>query len=174
MVLLGPIEVDTAGAHGLEGALHSERADIDVAEDDGDEEHGDQAMHDLCELHSQNVRDVEGKQQQVAGPRNGYAAANREPEDQLFSSIEATGLRVLGGDEAAALFEPDDVNLARYIVLDENRRDENQAGHEGEARKVVYVFKHFGQRAEGVVSDHRHQDELSERDIEARQAERDE
>src|ERR1700704_6472436 len=106
MVLLGPIEIHTAGAHRLEGALHSERADIDVAENDGDEEHGNQAVHDLGELHSENVRDVERKQQQIAGRCNGYATANCEPEDQLFSGIEAAGLRVLRTDEAAALFEP--------------------------------------------------------------------
>ena len=45
MVLLGPIEIDFTGPHGFEGALHAERADIDMAEDQRDEQESDDAVH---------------------------------------------------------------------------------------------------------------------------------
>ncbi len=51
-MLLGPIHVDGAFAHGLEGALHADGTDIDVAEHGGDEQHGDDGMHHLGRLHA--------------------------------------------------------------------------------------------------------------------------
>src|SRR6266849_229515 len=59
VMLLGPVVVDLAGAHGLECALHSKRADIDVTEDQGDEQNGDDAVHHLRDLHPGDVGDVE-------------------------------------------------------------------------------------------------------------------
>ena len=35
VVLASPVLVDLAGAHGIEGALHTQRADIDVRHNDG-------------------------------------------------------------------------------------------------------------------------------------------
>src|SRR3981189_3446138 len=66
VVFLGPVEIDFAGPHGLERALHSERADIDVTEDQGDEQDGDDAVHHLRDLHSGDVGAVEWEQQQKA------------------------------------------------------------------------------------------------------------
>src|ERR1700730_9868078 len=40
VMLLGPIEIDFAGPHGLERPPHSKRADIDMTEDQGDEQDG--------------------------------------------------------------------------------------------------------------------------------------
>ena len=37
-MFLGPVEIDFAGPHRFERALHSEGADIDVTEDQGDEQ----------------------------------------------------------------------------------------------------------------------------------------
>jgi hypothetical protein len=37
-MLFRPVEIDFAGSHGLERPLHPERADIDVAEDQSDEQ----------------------------------------------------------------------------------------------------------------------------------------
>jgi hypothetical protein len=65
-MLLGPIEIDFAGPHGLERALHSERADIDVTKDQGDEQDRDDAVHHLRDLHAGDVGDVEREQQQKA------------------------------------------------------------------------------------------------------------
>ena len=38
MVLLGPVEIDPAGAHGRERALHPDRPNIDVRQDHADHE----------------------------------------------------------------------------------------------------------------------------------------
>ena len=65
-MLLGPVRIDLAGPHGLEGALHSERADVNVTEDQRDEQHGDDGVHDLRDLHPEDVGDVEREQQQIA------------------------------------------------------------------------------------------------------------
>ena len=43
-MLLGPVEIDFAGAHGFECTLHPERADIDVGQDQGDEQNSDDGM----------------------------------------------------------------------------------------------------------------------------------
>ena len=59
VMLLGPVEIDFAGPHGLKGTLHSERADVDVGKDQSDEQDGDDAMHRLRDLHPGNVGNVE-------------------------------------------------------------------------------------------------------------------
>src|SRR5580704_17418624 len=99
MMLLGPVEIDAAGAHGFKHAFHPEGADVDVTEDDRDEENGNQAMHDLGELHSGNVRHVEREQQQISGYGHGCATTGSEPEDHFFSGVEAARLRALRADE---------------------------------------------------------------------------
>ena len=66
VMFLRPVVIDLAGPHRLERALHSERADIDVTEDQSDEQHGNDAVHYLRDLHSGDVGDVEREQQQIA------------------------------------------------------------------------------------------------------------
>src|SRR6516225_9413065 len=66
MMLLRPVEIDLTGSHSLEGAFHAERADVNMTEDQGDEEHGDDGVQDLRDLHSEDVCDVEREQQQIA------------------------------------------------------------------------------------------------------------
>src|SRR5258707_4289957 len=51
VVLLGPVDIDLASPHGFEGTLHSKRADIDVTKNQGDEQHGDDTVHHLGDLH---------------------------------------------------------------------------------------------------------------------------
>ena len=65
-MLLRPVEIDLAGSHGLERTFHAERADVDMSEDHGDEEDGDDSMHNLRDLHSEDVSHVERKEQQIA------------------------------------------------------------------------------------------------------------
>jgi len=65
-MFLGPVEIDVAGPHGLERALHSKGADIDVTKDQGDEQDGDNAVHYLRDLHSEDIGEIEGEQQQKA------------------------------------------------------------------------------------------------------------
>ena len=43
-MLLGPVDVDLAGAHGRERALHAERADVDVGDDHDDQRQRDDAV----------------------------------------------------------------------------------------------------------------------------------
>ncbi len=59
VVLLRPVEINLAGPHCLERSLHSDSTDIDVTEDHGDEQNGDDTVHDLRDLHSRDVGDVE-------------------------------------------------------------------------------------------------------------------
>ena len=66
VMFLRPVEIDLAGAHGLERTLHPERADVDVGKDQRDEQNGHDGVHDLRDLHVGDVRAVEGKQQQEA------------------------------------------------------------------------------------------------------------
>ena len=44
VVFFSPVEIDLAGTHGLECTLHSDRADIDVGQDQGDEQNGHDGM----------------------------------------------------------------------------------------------------------------------------------
>ena len=97
MVFFGPIQIDATASHRLERALHSERSDIDVADDEGDEQDRNDAMHDLGELHARNVRDVEREQQQISRDRHEHAGAEREPEHRLLAGVETAGRRMLVG-----------------------------------------------------------------------------
>src|SRR6202043_2756367 len=88
VMFLGPVVIDLAGPHGLEGALHPKRADIDVTKDQRDEQDRDDGVHPLRDLHPEDVGDVEGKQEQIAGNGNQDAHAKRAPEYELLAGIE--------------------------------------------------------------------------------------
>src|SRR5258707_9575273 len=47
VMLLRPVEIDLAGRHGLERALHSERTDVDMTNDHRNEQDGDNGVYDL-------------------------------------------------------------------------------------------------------------------------------
>ena len=79
-MLLCPVEIDLAGPHSLEGALHAERADVDVSNDNRDEENSDYGVYDLRDLHPRNIRHVERKQQEDAGNGNRRSRAKCKPE----------------------------------------------------------------------------------------------
>jgi len=51
MMLPCPIEVNCPLAHPFEGALHADRAYVDVRHHNRDEQHGDRAMDDFSQLH---------------------------------------------------------------------------------------------------------------------------
>src|SRR5258706_1317112 len=50
VMLPGPVEIDLAGPHRVECALHPDGADIDVSQHHGDQEHGDYGMDHGPEL----------------------------------------------------------------------------------------------------------------------------
>ena len=122
VMLLRPVEIDLAGAHGLERTLHPERADIDVGQDQGDEQNGHDGMGDLRELHVGDVGSVERKQQQKSRHGDRDAGNKGKPIDQLLAEIEASGRRMFVLDEAAALLEPVEVDLSEKIVPERRSR----------------------------------------------------
>ena len=69
-MFLRPVEIDLSGPHGLERAFHPERADIDVAKDQRDEQNGDDGVHDLRDLHVEDIRAEKRKQQQETRHRD--------------------------------------------------------------------------------------------------------
>src|SRR5260370_37023700 len=135
-MFLGPVEIDFAGPHGLERALHSKRADIDVTKDQGDKQDGDDAVHHLHDLHPGDVGDVEREQEQIAG--DGYRGAGAEgtPEHQLFAGVEPARRIVLRSDETAARFEPLNVDLVGDVALDDDYDDQHEAEHERETPEI--------------------------------------
>src|SRR6266576_278044 len=130
MMLLRPVEIDLAGRHGLEGALHSERADVDMSNDDRDEQNGDYGVDDLRELHACDIRHVERKYQQISRDNDGHSGAQGKPEHQLLAGIETPRWCVLRFDEAATLLDPFDVDLLRNVVLNPDRGDKCEADDE--------------------------------------------
>src|SRR5258705_3443999 len=109
-MLLRPVEVDIAGRHGLEGALHAERADVDMSNDNRDEQNGDYGVDDLRELHPRDIRQVERKHQEISRDDNCHSGAKRKPKHQLLAGIETPRWCVLRLDEAATLPDPFDVD----------------------------------------------------------------
>src|SRR6478735_12085131 len=152
-MFLGPVEIDFAGPHRLERALHSEGADIDVTEDQRDEQDRDYAVHDLRDLHSGDVGDVEWEQQQKAGERNRGTGAEDAPEHHLLSGIEPARRRVFRCDESTALPEPFNIDFVRNVVFQPEYRNQYDADHEWKTREVVRVFGGLRERAEGVRTD---------------------
>jgi hypothetical protein len=66
--------------HRLERALHADRADVDVREDQGDEQQGDDGVNA-----SENIGDLEREQQQEPHTITAIPAA-RESQNASFSS----------------------------------------------------------------------------------------
>src|SRR5437899_7652887 len=116
-MLLRPVEIDLAGGHRLEGALHTERADVDVGDDNRNEQDGDHGMHDLCDLHPRDISHIERENQQTTRNNDRRSSAKRKPKHQLFAGIETPRRRMFRSDEAAALLDPVDVDLSREVVL---------------------------------------------------------
>src|SRR3954471_6082004 len=115
-MLFGPVEIDLSGGHGLERSFHSERADIDVSKDHGDEQNGHDGMYDLRKLHLGDGRPIKREQQQKPRYRDHDASHKGKPKDKLLPQVKASGRRVFRLDEAAALLDPLDVNLFRKIA----------------------------------------------------------
>src|ERR1700722_2686299 len=173
-MLLGPVQIHFAGTHGLEGALHAEGADVDVSENQGDEQNRDAGVDCLRNLHRGNVGPIERKQQQQPGHGNRGAGTQSQPEDHLLAGVETTGGRMLRFDEAAALFQPVDVDFFGDIVLEPKRHDQKQTDHKRKTDKVMGILAALRQGTERFVPNERQQKQLSKRDVQARQGEHDE
>ena len=88
-----------------------------MGDDESHEQERNDAVHDLGDLHAEDVGHVKREHQQKPGSCDRYAASKGSPEDQLFAGIEPTRRWVLRLDEAAALLQPINVYLARNVVF---------------------------------------------------------
>src|SRR6266446_9266395 len=171
VMLLRPVEIDLAGGHRLEGALHAERADVDMSNDHRDEQNGDYGVDDLRELHACDIRHVERKHQQISRDNDGHSSAQGKPKHQLLAGIETPRGGVLRFDEAATVLDPFDVDLLRDVVLNPDRDNQHESDDERDADEIVGVFGELRLAAERLGPDHWQQQDLAERDVQAGQAE---
>ena len=111
------------------------------AEHGGDEQHRDDAVDDLRDLHAGDVGAVEREHQHIAGCGHSAAAEHDDPVDRLLAGVEAIGRRMLVADDAAASLEPFDVDLVRNIPGDPHQEDQHDAEREREAQIIVRVFR---------------------------------
>src|SRR5258708_33924634 len=88
-MLLCPVEIAPPGNHGVERALHPERADIDVSQDQRDEQDGHDGMHDLRELHLGDIGSIKRKQQQKSRHRDRDAGNPGKPIDKTLTPSKA-------------------------------------------------------------------------------------
>ncbi len=163
-------------AHRLEGALHPDRAEIDVGEDERDEQHADHAVEDLGQLHVADAHAViEREHQHVAGNDHRRAAEHDEPVEQLLAGVELVRGRFdVALAHAAAGLEPFDVGRGREVLPDPNQEHQHHADGEGEAEIVMRVLCPFRPGAEGLRTHPRQQQRTAEGDVEAGDAENDE
>src|SRR5216684_6477148 len=169
VMLLRPVEIDIAGRHRLEGALHAERADVDMSNDHRDEQNGDYGVDDLRELHACDISHVERKHQQISRDNDCHSSAQGKPKHQLLAGIETPRWRVLRFDEAATLLDPFDVDLLRDVVLHPDRDNQYESDNERGADEIVRVLGDLRHAAERFRSDHWQQQDLAERDVQAGQ-----
>src|SRR5712692_623133 len=132
VVLLGPIDVHRAFTHRLECALHADRADVDVTEHGGDEQHGNDTVDHLGVLHRLNRRSVEWEYQHIATHRDRGSTQHHDPIDELLAAVEAVSRRMVMPDHAAAALEPLDVDAVWDVAGDPHEEDQDDAEGERE------------------------------------------
>ena len=94
VVFFSPVEIDGAFAHGLEGTLHTERADIDMPQNPRDEEHGEGGVSHLGQLHVKDVGPpVEREYQQIAGDGRDLLCTRRRDREQRLRSAQEVHAR---------------------------------------------------------------------------------
>src|ERR1700720_2464165 len=117
-VLLGPIDAIRALTHMTECAFHADRADVDVTEHGGDEQHSNDTVDDLGVLHRLNGRSVEWEYQHIAAHRDRGSAQYHDPIDELLAAVEAVSRRMVIPGHPAAALEPFDVDAVRNVAGD--------------------------------------------------------
>src|SRR5258708_780721 len=174
VMLLCPVEIDLPGTHGLERALHPERADIDVSQDQRDEQDGHDGMHDLRELHLGDIGSIKRKQQQKSRHRDKDAGNKGKPIDEFLAQVKAARRGMFVLDEAAASVETFDINPLQKIILEKNHRDQDQARDKREAEEIVHILRSFRDIRERIRADDRQKQNLAEGDVETGQPQDDE
>jgi hypothetical protein len=137
VMLLRPVAVDAAAPHRLEGALHADGADVDVADDEADHQQGEPRVQALRDLHARVVRPVEGKHQAEPGQRQPEPTQRHAPEDDLLAGVELARRRVGTADEAAAALEPFPVEALEQVLPGPQRDHHQHAQHERHGERHV-------------------------------------
>src|SRR3546814_20526531 len=73
VMLPQPVAIDFARPHGVEGVLHADRADIDVAENQTDHPQSEDGVDPQCHLHSLYFEPEEGEEIGIAPGREGVS-----------------------------------------------------------------------------------------------------
>src|SRR5262249_31762387 len=94
VVLLCPIAVNAAAPHRIEGTLHANGADIDVADDQSDQQKAYSGMQDLRELHAGVSAPEEWKHVANAGRGKKQAPQCGTPEHELLTGIKLARRRI--------------------------------------------------------------------------------
>src|SRR6478609_5736569 len=114
VVLFGPVLVHGAFPHALERAFLTDGTHVDVKHHAGDDKHGDNAVHDLGNLHRHNTGAVERKHQDISAHYHQATPEHDDPVDRFLTGIEEICGRMLLA-KAATLHHPLNVELTRQI-----------------------------------------------------------
>jgi len=163
-----PGAIDLAGAHRVKRAFHADRADIDMRQHGGDEEHRDHGMDHRPELQRRHVGRKVREQQEPARQRHQRPADDHDPENALLPGIEALGRWMPAvPQDAAALLDPYRIEPAGNVILDPDQEHDHEAEHERERQIVVGVFRVSRHGREGFRTKQRQNENAAEADIEA-------
>src|SRR5512139_512756 len=87
VVLAGPVRVDVAVRHRLEGALHADGADVDVPQRGSYEHDRDPAVDDVRQSHHFTPLPEHAEVQDQPGDRDGDAEQHHHPEPALLPTV---------------------------------------------------------------------------------------
>src|SRR6476661_3460259 len=124
VMLFCPVDVHAALAHRLKGTFHPDRADVDVSEHGSDEQHRDNRMDNLGDLHPLDSRRIEGEQEEITGRRGSAAADHDDPINHLLAGVEPIRGRMIVSDNATTTLDPFNINAVGNIAADPH--EENQ------------------------------------------------
>src|SRR5882724_1830183 len=168
VMLFGPVEIHLTRSHRIERALHPDGADVDVSQHGGDEEHGDHGMDHGPELQHRDVGRKVWEQQEPAGHRHQRSADDHDPENAFLAGVEAPGWRMLAfGQDATALLEPLQIDLAGNVILDPDQEHDDEAEHERERQIVMGVFGVGRHGRESFRTEQRQNQDTTEADVQA-------
>ena len=146
-----------------------------MAQDRGDEQHGDHRMDDGPELQRGDVGGKVGEQQEPAGHRHQRAEDNHDPEHPLLAGIEPRRRGMLAvAQQPAAFLDPGPIKPVREIVLDPDQKHHRHAEHEREGEIVMRDLAPRRHRGEGIGAEQRQDQRASETDVEPGERENDE
>src|SRR5215472_11117402 len=143
VVFSGPVKIDGAAAHRLEGALHADGADVNVSQHRSDEQHRDDTVDDLGILHRLDRCSVEREDQHITADRHRYATEHHNPIDQLLASVETLGRRMVLPDNTAATPQPFDIDPVRNIAAEPHQEDQDDAERERETKVIMGILRPF-------------------------------